>query len=354
MESRARYLDIPEELVEEDLADATAVDEERRLFYVAMTRAKDKLFITYAKKYNAWAREPVSPSQFLQELREASPERIEEVTAEQALTPALGASPLRGEVTDDASMFTVSQLLEFWDCPRRYAYQYEFHLPQRETRELALGNLVHHAMEHSGRRRLQGLEPSDEEARGFVEDAWRASTFDKVAWPELKEEAVNIVLGYFSTPAWRDAEIVDVEREFSYEDSPFVFAGRIDRIDRRLGKLVIVDYKSGRPRTVDQVQKDFRLGRQFGIYRLGVRRAAGTEKVDLEAHFIAGGDAIPIERDEDQLERDRRWAWAIAKGIRDSRAKRDFTVNPSDFNCPGCPYRLVCDEGQQFLRHDVS
>jgi len=352
LESRTRYLELPAELVEEELEDATAVDEERRLFYVAMTRAKLGVTITYAKKYNVWAREPVSPSQFLNEIRNALPERIDEVTAEQALVPTLGSSPNRGEIREAPHPFSVSQLLEFSNCPRRYSYQHEFHLPQRDTRELALGNLTHHALEQSARRRLIGTEPTEAEVRSFVEDSWSAAVFEKLAWPELKQEAIAIVLKYLATPAWRGGEIVDVEREFSYEDSPFVFAGRIDRIDRRSGRLVIVDYKSGRPRTVDQVQKDFRLGRQFGIYRLGARRMIGNEPIDLEAHFISGGDAIPIERAEDQLDRDRRWAWAIANSISIARTKRDFPVNPSDFNCPSCPFRLVCDEGQEFLRHN--
>jgi DNA helicase-2/ATP-dependent DNA helicase PcrA len=353
LESRPRYLELPADLVEEELEDTPAIDEERRLFYVAMTRARLALTITYARKYNSWAKEPVSASQFLVELREAIPEAIEEVAAEQALVPPHGDSSARGPVLDSLRPFSVSQLLEFSDCPRRYSYQHEFHLPQRETRDLAFGNLTHHALEQAARLRLTGIEAAESEVRRFVDDSWRAATFDKLLWPELREEAVATVTGYLATPAWREAEIVDVEREFSYEDSPFVFAGRIDRIDRREGRLVIVDYKSGRPRTIEQVQKDFRLGRQIGVYRLGARRLVGNEPIDLEVHFISGGEAISVERGEDQLERDRRWAWAIANGITTARTKREFTVNPSDFNCPTCPFRLVCDEGQEFMRRNL-
>jgi DNA helicase-2/ATP-dependent DNA helicase PcrA len=350
LESRERLLDVPAVLVEEELAAATSLDEERRLFYVAITRAMDGLTVTYAQRYNTWAREPVSPSQFLEELRRLAGEQLREMTAEQAMLPADAVTrPPRG-VAEATSAFSYSQLQTFSDCPRRFSYEFEFHLPQRETRELALGNLTHHALEQAARQRLNGFTPTDQDIRAHIEEAWKAATFDKAAWPELEQVAGEIVLRYMSTTGWSDAQLREVERDFSYDDPPFVFSGRIDRLDLREGRPVIVDYKSGRPRTLEAVQKDFRLGRQFGMYRLGARQLLSTASLDAEVHFIAGGEAIRIDQDEDQLERHRRWAWAVAKSIGEARRTRHYPVNPNDFNCPTCPFRLVCDEGQEFLR----
>ena len=57
---RKRFL---KKLEEED--EAEELEEERRLFYVAMTRAKKKLFITYVKEKNGKSK---TPSRFIDEL----------------------------------------------------------------------------------------------------------------------------------------------------------------------------------------------------------------------------------------------------------------------------------------------
>ena len=84
-------------------------------------------------------------------------------------------------------------------------------------------------------------------------------------------------------------------------------------------------------------------------------------KASYPRAFVLGRDGQPalntayftsveVDKDDDQLERDRRWAWAVAKSINEAREARSFPVQPGDFTCPYCPFQVVCDQGQSFLR----
>jgi len=348
--AQERLLEIPAELVEEELNASSPIDEERRLFYVGMTRARKTLICTYARKYNQWARTPSEPSQFLVELRGRVPELLEETKAPQVPLPPVRTVRPRLAQLPPADPFTLSQLLTFSDCPRQFAYAHEFHLPQRETRELVLGNLTHKVLEEASHRRMAGEEVGSESFLGMLQAAWSVATFNKLAWADLKNEAKQILGSYAETKAWLEANLSAVETDFDLELDGFRFRGRIDRIDFRGGRHKLVDYKSGRARTAEQAQKDRRLGRQFGIYKLAAIQILGTTQIDLEAHYISGPTVVELAKDDDQLDRDRRWAWAVAKSINEARAARNFPVQPGDFTCPYCPFQVVCDQGQTFLR----
>jgi len=345
-----RFLEIPAELVEEELNASLPIDEERRLFYVAMTRARKTLVCTYARKYNQWARTPSEPSQFLVEMRGRVPELLAETKAPQVPLPPVRTVRPRLTQSPPAHPFSLSQLLTFSDCPRQFAYAHEFHLPQRETRELVLGNLTHKVLEEASHRRMAGEELGREKFLDLLEVAWSAATFNKLAWADLKNDAKQILAGYTESKGWLEANLSAVETDFDLELDGFRFRGRIDRIDFRSGRHKLVDYKSGRARTPEEAQKDRRLGRQFGIYKLAATQILGTAQIDLEAHYISGPTVVEVDKDDDQLDRDRRWAWAVAKSINEAREARSFPVQPGDFTCPYCPFQVVCDQGQSFLR----
>jgi ATP-dependent exoDNAse (exonuclease V) beta subunit len=345
-----RFLEVPADLVEEELSPTSPIDEERRLFYVAMTRARKALFCSYARKYNQWARTASEPSQFLVELRGRVPDLLVEERTPQVGLPAVRTFRPRLAQSPPNHPFSISQLLTFSDCPRQFAYAHEFRLPQRESRELVLGNLTHRVLEDASHRRMAGVEVGKQDFFALLEAAWSAASFDRLAWADLKDDAKQILGGYAESSGWLGANLNAVETEFDLDLDGFRFRGRIDRIDFRRGRYRLVDYKSGRARTSDEVQNDRRLGRQFGIYKLAAMQLLNTREIDLEAHFISGPSIIDVDRDEGQLARDRRWAWAVAKNISDARVQRDFPVQPGDFTCPYCPFQVVCDQGQSFLR----
>ncbi len=345
IQARARPLELPAQLVEEDLGAANPYDEERRLFYVAMTRASESLSITYAQSYYEGARAPSQPSRFIVDLRRDVPGLLEELTADAVVLP-----PVRPRMTPSArpreEPLTITQLLAFSDCPRRFQYAHELRLPRLPSRAPLLGTLIHEALKQASLRRIQGRDVTSADLRDFLDAAWGAQRFDKLAWADLHDEAARMLGTYVEGDAWRDATIIDAERDFTVELVGHAFRGRFDRVERRADRLVIIDYKTGRSATADELRVD----RQFGFYRLVAERLYDTTDIDLEAHYLGSGNVMAVEKSAEQLDRDSKWVYAVTKGIAEARARNEFIPRPSDYNCPPCPFRIVCDEGRDFLR----
>jgi DNA helicase-2/ATP-dependent DNA helicase PcrA len=343
--ARARALEVPTQLVEEDLGAANPYDEERRLFYVAMTRASESLAISYAESYYEGARAASQPSRFIADLRATSPGLLVELTADPVVLP-----PVRARVPPTLrprdEPLTITQLLAFSDCPRQFQYAYEVRLPRQPTRATLVGTLIHSVLEQASVRRINGHDVSEVDFHEFLEAAWQTQRFDKLAWADLKDEATRMLDSYVGGDAWRDATILEAEREFSVELVGFAFHGRFDRVERRHGRLLVIDYKTGRTATAEDLRSD----RQFGFYRLAAERVYSTMEIDLEAHYLASGDVVAVEKDAEQLDRDSKWVYAVSRGITDARRRNEFITRPSDFTCPPCPFRIVCDEGREFLR----
>jgi DNA helicase-2/ATP-dependent DNA helicase PcrA len=342
---RARPLDVPAELVEEELGASNPDDEERRLFYVAMTRAADSLAISYAETYYEGARTPNQPSRFIDELRRDAPDLLEEVTADQVVLPPVRPRVLSRSRPNEQPL-TISQLLSFSDCPRQFQYGYEVVLPRLPGRAPMLGILIHKALEQASNRRMQGREVSLAELHEMLAEAWDGERFDKLAWSDLRDAAAQMLDAYAAGDAWRSAEIVAAEQDFAVDLMGHGFRGRFDRIERRGSHLVVIDYKTGHTQTAE----DLRTDRQFGFYRLAAERVYETTDIQLEAHYLASGEVVRVEKTAEQLERDGKWVYAVAKGIAEARARNQFAARPSDHKCPACPFRIVCDEGRAFLR----
>jgi DNA helicase II / ATP-dependent DNA helicase PcrA len=344
-----RRLDLPAELVEAGEEGADPMDEERRLFYVAMTRARETLTLCHADRYREWEKAERPPSRFLRELRDNVPQLLAESRAPQVALPPVRAVTRSASAPDQALFHTVSELLNFSDCPLRYAYQNEYQLPQRPSRELVLGSLIHAALEQAAIRRIGVANVNEADLLKYLDRAWAHTSFDKVAWGDLKSEATKSLKRYFASRHWSEAEIVEVERQFEVDVEGVRFRGRIDRIDKVADRFRLVDYKSGRAKTEAEAKDDRRLRRQFGLYRAAAGVLLETDRIDMEAHFVSAGAVAPIKHPQDL-----KWAYAVSKEIGECRTARSFPAKPSDFNCPSCPFRLVCDEGNEYLRRRAN
>ena len=347
--SRGKPLEIPPELVEEELGASNPEDEERRLFYVAMTRTSGSLAISHADSYYEGARTPNRPSHFIDELRRDAAHLFEDVAADQVILPPVRPRARSGARPDSLPL-TISQLLSFSDCPRQYQYGHEVALPRLPSRAPILGTLIHRVLEQASVRRIGGHTVTSIEVEELLADAWNAERFDKLAWADLRDEATRMLDAYLAGTAWRDASIVDAEQDFTVELMGYAFRGRFDRVERRYGRLAIIDYKTGQTQTAEAL----RTNRQFGFYRLAAERVYETSDIDLEAHYLESGEVVALTKSAEQLDRDAKWIYAVAKGIREARLKNGFTVRPSDFTCPTCAFRIVCDEGRDFLRTQIG
>jgi ATP-dependent exoDNAse (exonuclease V) beta subunit len=164
------------------------------------------------------------------------------------------------------------------------------------------------------------------------------------AAPELEDELVRAFVAAYceSDLARRVAALqgVEKERHFTFEHDGVLVHGFIDAFHLRDGRALVVDYKTnalGEAPPEEVVEQDYRLQRL--VYALACFRA-GAGEVEVVYHFLERPDA-PVEAvftraDIPELEAE------LSAAIARIQAG-EFPPTPSDFACAGCPaLDLVC------------
>ncbi len=301
--------------------------EERRLLYVAMTRARRRLYLTSAAHYDGgrrWRR-----SRFLDEVKAAGPRVALEREIPACLGPPAGTSARRAEGTIVLSFSAISA---YRDCPRQYWYRQEQRLPAVQSAEAVHGVILHEVLREAGEARRSGREVtgallaeihSQVWARTAFPDARRAPTFRRIGVAQL--ESYRERGGFDLAPE-------HLEQSFSTPVDGWTLRGVIDRIDRTSSGWRIVDYKSGRP--ITRSRRDM----QVALYALGAKAALRLDPIELEVVYLASGESVQVDRVDALVAEAASQAAEVAEGVRAGR----FEAKPERRRCRLCPYRLAC------------
>ena len=305
------------------------VAEERRLLYVAMTRARRHLFLTRASHYEGGRR--WRDSRFLGEVSAAGPRTVRERTFQSTALPAepRKAAPIEADV-----VLSYSAIAAYRDCPRQYWYRQVQRLPAVQSAEAVHGVIQHEALRQAGEVRKSGRQVTAKDMRSIQEEVWRQSTF-----PDPKRAATFKRIGAAQLEAYRSRGGFDsppeyLEHPFSAAVDGWTLRGVIDRIDHTESGWRIVDYKSGRPQT--RSRRDL----QVALYALGASSALRLEPMELEVVYLATGESVKVEKVKDIVAEATAQAAEVAAGVRDGR----FEARPERRRCRLCPYRLACAE----------
>jgi ATP-dependent helicase/nuclease subunit A len=363
----------------EERADAA---ERLRLYYVALTRATDRLIVSGAldPAGAAGARTPIGwvverlggvdiaaiegaaveleleAARLLLRLNRFDPEAERaESPAVEAMEPQLSLFALDESVPVEPAApqlaqqepvgspplhaprrLSYSALATFGQCPYKYFARYVVGMRERDTAgegdELgatAIGSAVHEALERLDLAAPQVPDGSDGRFEGLRrEDLGRLQAF---------------VAAYCGSGlAARIAGLVGAatERPFAFEHDGVLLHGRLDVLHVAAGRALVVDFKTNALDGADPgeiVEREYRLQRL--VYALACLRA-GAEEVEVVYQFLERPDDIVSaafrRSDRERLETE---LSAEIGRIREGR----FVPTPSDFACSGCPaLDVVC------------
>ena len=305
------------------------VAEERRLLYVAMTRARRYLYLTWAAHYEGGRR--WRESRFLSEIRSAAPRAVvdQQPIAAQKTPASAQANGYTGAVELSFSSITV-----YRDCPRQYWYRYVRKLPVRQSAEAVQGVILHEVLRRAGQLRRQGQDVTATVLQALHREVWRETTFPDPRRAPAFQRNGAMELEAYRAHGGLDATPSYVEQEFSVAVDGWSLHGVIDRIDRAGDGWRIIDYKSGRP--IARRRRDL----QLALYALGAKAALQLKPVELEVVYLASGESVHVNN-VDGLVRDAEAEGAeVAAGIRSGT----FPARPERRRCRLCPYRLACTE----------
>jgi len=357
---RREQIPIPSALIKEELPTGDEnLQEERRLFYVAITRAKEKLFLTAAKYYGEGKRErKLSP--FIEET--LGKDYIHKVISSLTSQPESSQLSLldvfntkieqnKGEEKEEKfikshtlTYISYSQIQTFQICPLHYKLQYLLNIPTQPSPSLSFGISVHNTLRDFFllREREEKIKPNI--ILTLLEKAWlkRGYTSKEHALQAYKQ-AESILLPYSQDILTSNPETLVVELPFQFWLNKVKVGGRIDRVDQlKNGQIEIIDYKTG-PNIPDdkKIQKDL----QLTFYALAATEIKDEilhrlpEDIILTLHYIELNKSISTTRSTEDLIRGKEEILKIINEIETS----NFSCSKSIL-CNSCDYKMICGQ----------
>jgi len=336
--------------------------EERRLFYVAMTRARDSLHI--------YAREGIGRND------KTPPGMVRELMTNRGVAPWFRANPAGGvQATLDISagestIFPAEALTNVWfempvmdglhkrlsasavdtyeRCGLRFKLERDWRIPAKPAAAMQYGAAIHRVLKtYFDSVRLGRPKTEDELIDLFRQDLADA----KIQEPyqhELYEKQGLVQLRDFlaaarSIPA---AQVLHTEESFEIKIGETTVAGRIDRIDSRPdGTVAIIDYKTGKARA----QEDADESLQLSLYAIAARDKWGYNVGALIFHNLEENVPVITSRSSAELLAARERVKAVAQSIAEGR----FEAKPGN-HCNYCAYRSLCPEKEKRIPHPAE
>jgi len=335
-------LALPDELVPEPAPEGEAYrDEERRLLYVAATRARDRLVLVHSRRYPHSFRDE-RPSPFLAGLAGIGAVHRRGIQGSAPPAPRRPVSPGGGVAAPLRA--SVSDLAAFRDCPRRYSYRAVYRLPVPESPGRWFGVMMHGALQALAGRRHDGANPGPDDAARIWAERWELARGPKGSHADLRELGEAQLRRYVASPGWLDRVPLEVERSWILAVGVGEVTGRFDRVDRAAddGGRVVVDYKTGPPRAEQALQRDL----QVRAYAVALARQLRRDDVTVELHWLQTAEVSTLQFDRGALGRHLVQVESVARELADAHLRHDFPAKPAGWRCRGCEFRTVCDEGR--------
>ena len=271
-----------------DISKLEKNEDERRIFYMSLTRAKKEVFITYSLK-SADDKEK-NPSQFIKEIDPELVEKIDtsgyereaEAGLEGIFTGATGGSlPTLPQKEEIKALFlkrgfSATHLNSYLDCPWRYFYVNLLRIPQTMKSSQIYGNCIHGALDEFFRKRAQGEEAGEEYlVSRFLREVKRQplSENDRKRILEKGEESLYKYYEFYrGNWNWNVVTEYSVSANLTAE---IRLSGRLDKLELEPDgvRVNVVDYKTHKPESENWIRGETKTSsgdyyRQLIFYKL--------------------------------------------------------------------------------------
>lgn len=347
--SRERHeqIPVPEELIKEVLPKGDYhIQEERRLFYVGMTRAKERLFLTSARYYGDGVREKkVSTfvSEAMGEMTVVSPKVKSKKNKLNIEKLSLNNETKLDNHVLKIDYLSVSQIETFKTCPLHYKLKYIYKLPTPPSASISFGVSIHETLKkfyYEGASSIY-TDPSKKILDLYKESFLEGGYENKKHKIEFYKKGEQYLIGFLENGYDSKTKTISLEEKFTLKiNNNLKIGGTIDRVDG-LGKnrYEIIDYKTGANiPTQKEVDKDMQLS--FYALAISTLYKVDPEDIKLSLYYLDTQEKITTHRTALQLEELKNEILEIKKEIEDS----DFKCNNNYFCQQGCEFSMFCKE----------
>ncbi|HXJ04733.1 MAG TPA: UvrD-helicase domain-containing protein [Candidatus Acidoferrum sp.] len=366
---RHRVFEFPAALMKEgEPAEQFHIQEERRLFYVALTRAENRLTLTT-----------------LTEKKGKTPVFIEDILLDPAIkrrdvyhiSPKLPEAPAGGKeetsATDNPQLFPASAepakifsriadwALEFHpptpepltlspsavsgyrSCPQQYLFSRSWSLKEGPKAVLSFGSVMHTTIKRFVDQLRKGVKLPFEEVARIFETEWSSAGFeDDYQESGYKKDGIEQLRAFHAAMLEAPPKVLEQEKSFELPlENNVTIIGRMDQVNA-LGRndVEIIDYKTGKPKKDSDAKKDL----QLSLYALAAKEIFEWNPVRLVFHYLQNNQTQVTTRDAKQLDEAQKIVLEAAADIRAG----EFPPNPG-FVCRNCAYKPICPAHEEAL-----
>jgi DNA helicase-2/ATP-dependent DNA helicase PcrA len=311
-----------------------SVEDERRLFYVGMTRAKKFLFITTSRQPKDKVREK-KPLRFFYELDDSL--CLTEPVPDPTTRPKRPPEPS----TEDYRFPTnYSELSDYVSCEYDYKLRYIYGFNPIIVQALGYGRQIHNILNILHKvTQLTGRIPTEEEVAEIVYNHFYLRYAAREQEETLRRSALRSILRYLNM--WHQDLSLSVksERNFEMDIANALLSGAIDLLKRKEANgniLEIIDFKTGNER---KSMEELEL--QVQLYTIAARQALNLNVEKAYVHFLDDKKQSRLEilTTPKQLDLALRTVTDAIHGI----THRRFHRNPRNIGiCGGCDWEKFC------------
>jgi DNA helicase-2/ATP-dependent DNA helicase PcrA len=318
---KAKYIiPVPKKfyLVEEEyeLEKEAFYEEERRLFYVGITRAQDNLILTTSDKIRV---QDAEKSRFLEEIDDyVVKEKEVELPIEKTY-----------KVVREIPELNYSAVNTYVDCPFRYKliYKYGFDTPGGYPQ--ILGIFLHNVLQRIHRKIEEGEKLKESDIKKFVDEYWIPISKKKKEDKEMKSNYIETIKNYYKNAIDFYDEILAIEEPFVHIDDNIVINGRVDLIVKdKNGDINLIDFKARTSEGIQYTNTD----KQLRMYNHCLQDDFNIDK--LVAYTCLDNKRTEFEpRTEDIL--------SFLESMSGEIKKENFVKRESPF-CQYCTFKFCC------------
>lgn len=348
---RSEKIQIPQKLIKEITPTGDFhLQEERRLFYVGMTRARDLLFLTAASFYGEGIRErKISPFVYetlgkndVEEIVQSKKTNKEQLFIHDWNIEKDNNNTKQILRDDSINYLSYSQIQTFDLCPLHYKLKYILNIPTSQSASQSFGTSIHAILRDYYQNwkignKLQINNIDELFKNNWINEGYLSKAHEKKSLEKAKKIINNYLKGNFNK---NDLPLA-LEQSFTLNLKGLKIRGRIDRIDLlKNGAIEIIDYKTGNKTPSN---KELAENKQLTLYALAAKEFKNellnksSNEIILSLVYLEENKKFTTTRTNEQLENTEKMLLEKATEISNSK----FLCSKNLY-CKNCEYKMLC------------
>ncbi len=271
--------------------------DERKIFYVGMTRAERGLILSRASNYTTryGNEKTTTANKYLLESGLNPIEWDELVDEFEDKNIYIESEEMKYE---EDLFISFSKIRTYMECPKKYRFLHDLKFATISFADISFGLTLHRCLDdiNSGYLSDKKKDYNENELKNMIDRNWVEVAYRKGDTDKLKDNALTIIKKHLSKNKDRFNEIKYAEKPFQVTKDNYIMTGVIDLVREKDNKIELIDYKT---REIHDAIYEI----QMALYAFSYKSIDGDIPNKLTLHSLATGKEKNIPFDKKKFDK---------------------------------------------------